>query len=172
MSLGVLLLCMCSSLTAACCNLGVTNVSLNIYCKVMPTPSKIYLFDRVDSQSQYLIIIQNYIISTKILPQIKQQIFSVIHSCYGKQVRVVGEVRPGAIIGKLLRTHISFVNNDLDEHIFTFQFTAKSEWYGEAFQKRECCHIIPRSGHLHSIKGFTFEARPRLLPSAKGNRGE
>ena len=90
MSLGVLLLYMYSSLTAACCNLGVTHVSWNIYCKVMPTPSKIYLIDRVDSQSQYLIILQNYIISTKILPQIKQQIFSVIHSCYGKQVRVVG----------------------------------------------------------------------------------
>ena len=136
----------------------------------MPTPSKIYLIDKADSQSQYLIILQNYIISTKILPQIKQQIFSVIHSCYGKQVRVVR--RPGAIIGNLLRTHISFVNNDLDELVFTFQFTAKSEWYGEAFQKRECCHIIPRSGHLYSIKGFTLEARPRLLPSAKGNRKE
>ena len=90
MSLGVLLLYMYSSLTADCCNLSVTHVSWNIYCKVMPTPSKIYLIDKADSQSQYLIILQNYIISTKILPQIKQQIFSVIHSCYGKQVRVVG----------------------------------------------------------------------------------
>ena len=115
MSLGVLLLYMYSSLTAACCNLGVTHVSWNIYCKVMPTPSKIYLIDRVDSQSQYLIILQNYIISTKILPQIKQQIFSVIHSCYGKQVRVVGGGETRSHDWQVIKdTYIHlFVNNDV-----------------------------------------------------------